>query len=201
MTAKENPPHSSLAQADAAVQAVCEKYLSDLLHGRHVAHLAEALFDAFLPLHGLGAEERQLLRHAALVHDIGYFVAAERHHRHGEYLVRSDARLRDYPAPERDLLARVVRNHRKKAEPGPSDWPKARRIALLWLSGLLRAADALDYDHRQQAEIAGVRGRGQGFEILIRGLDPETLGVRLGEKAHLLEQLLGGPVRFRHGVS
>ncbi|MDA8344575.1 MAG: HD domain-containing protein [Thermaerobacter sp.] len=185
-----------LAQQDEAVLDVCRKYCCDLEHARHVADLADVLFDAFLPLHGLFGEERAVLCHAALMHDIGYFVDRKGHHRHGAYLVRSDERLQGYPADMRDLCARVVRNHRRRARGGPKRLGHAGREALRWLSALLRVADALDYDHEQRALVSGVRGRGRGFEILVAGLDPLRLGERLQTKAGLLAQAAGGPIHF-----
>jgi len=185
----------TLAQ-DAAVAALCAKYGGDGRHGRHVAGLARRLFEAFSPLHGLGQDAERLLEHASQLHDIGYFIAAKGHHRHSAYIALNDAQLADYPADAREILAAVVRNHRKRARPGPKSWPKERRQAVLWLSALLRVADSLDYDHTQAADIAEVRQSGQGFEILVRGVDPRPAAVRLAGKADLLEGLVGGPVRF-----
>lgn len=183
------------------VQAVAAKYRCDQLHAAHVAELADTLFDAFLPLHGLPDEYREMLRHAALLHDIGYFVAAKAHHRHGAYLIMCDETLQAYPEDLRDFLARAVRNHRRRARTAPAQWPRDRRDALLWLSGMLRLADALDYDHQQRAEIASVGSRSHGFEIVLRGLDPRQLGARLGRKAQLLEDMTGGALRFREEAS
>ncbi len=190
-----------LAAQDDAVLDVCRKYGCDLAHSRHVAELADVLFDAFLPLHGLSPEERTALCHASLLHDIGYFVDRKGHHRHGAYLVRADEHLQDYPEEMRDLCARLVRNHRRRVHRGPKEIGSARREALRWLSALLRVADALDYDHEQRARITGVHGRGRGFEIQIAGLDPLRLGERLQAKAELLGEMAGGPIRFEKDAS
>ncbi len=185
-----------LARQDEAVLDVCRKYACDLEHSRHVADLADVLFDAFLPLHGLSGEERTVLRHAALMHDIGYFIGRKGHHRHGEYLVRSDEHLADYPEDMRDLCAQVVRNHRRRVREGAKSMGRAQREALLWLSALLRVADVLDYEHEQRARVAGVRSRGRGFEVRIAGSDPLRLGERLQAKTDLLAQVAGGPIHF-----
>lgn len=186
----------ALDRLDEAVLDVCRKYRADLAHGRHVSTLAETLFEAFLPLHGLSPAERTILRHAGLLHDIGYFVRKKGHHRHGAYLVREDEQLAEYPEEARDLLARAVRNHRRRAREGPKNYPRARREAILWLSALLRVADALDYEHEQRALIAGVRVRGRGFEIRVSGLDPLRFGEHLHVKSDLLAQMAGGALHF-----
>ncbi len=182
--------------ADAAVAAICAKYGSDQRHGDHVEALARQLFEAFLPLHMLDEEYERILAHAALLHDIGYFVAAKGHHRHGAYLVLNDQEMRDYPLNDRELLAGIVRNHRKRPEAAPKAWPKERRQALMWLSALLRVADALDYEHNQAASIAQVLACDGGFEIAVRGFDPRPFAVRLADRADLLQSLCGGSVRF-----
>ena len=181
---------------DAAVAATCAKYGSDDRHGSHVASLARELFEAFSPLHRLGSDYERILRHAAHLHDIGYFVAAKGHHRHGAYIVKHDEQMREYPLEDRLLLAGIVRNHRKRARPAPREWPRERRQALLWLSALLRVADALDYDHTQAAGITGVLPHGSGFEIVVQGLDLRPPIARLVGKADLLRDLSGGPIRF-----
>lgn len=178
------------------VWATMEKYRADLPHATHVADLSDLLFDAFQPLHGLGEPARAQLRHAALLHDIGYFVAAAGHHRHGAYLLREDELLRAYPKESLDFVARLVRNHRRRVRPGPEDWPRARRGALLWLSSLLRVADALDYDHQQRARIVGVRGRDRGFELVIEAAGTKRLIARVEHKSELLAEMIGGPLRL-----
>ena len=181
---------------DAAVAATCAKYGSDDKHGSHVASLARQLFEAFSPLHMLGGDYERILGHAAHLHDIGYFVAAKGHHRHGAYIVEHDEEMRDYPLEDRLILAGIVRNHRKRARPAPREWPRERRQALLWLSALLRVADALDYEHTQAADIAKVLPHGSGFEIVVRGLDLRPSAARLAGKADLLQDLSGGAIRF-----
>lgn len=182
------------------VAATVAKYGGDDRHGGHVAKLARQLFEAFSPLHMLGEDYERILVHAAQLHDIGYFVAAKGHHKHGAYLVEHDELMQDYPAADRLLLAGVVRNHRKRAQAAPRDWPRERRQALVWLSALLRVADALDYEHTQAAEIERVQRRGDGFEIVVRGLDPRPYAVRLAGKADLLQELGGGAVRFAEAL-
>lgn len=186
----------SLIAADAAVAATCAKYGSDSRHGDHVAELARQLFEAFSPLHLLGEEFERILSHAAHLHDIGYFIAAKGHHRHSAYIVQYDQEMLDYPVDDRLLLAGIVRNHRKRPRSAPKGWPREQRQAMLWLSALLRVADALDYEHTQAADLAHVLPHGNGFEIAVRGLDPRPLAVRLAGKADLLATLCGGSIRF-----
>ena len=56
-------------------------------HSEHVARLCLELFDQLRPLHGLGTEDRELIEYGALLHDIGWHIAREGHHKHSQYLI------------------------------------------------------------------------------------------------------------------
>ena len=130
----------------AAVNGLARRCNSPEHHTRQVAHLALELFDGTAPLHGLGADDRELLEFAALLHDIGEHVASSGHHKHGAYLIRN-GQLRGFAPDEIELLAAVVRWHRR-GEPRVTDEfplldaPTMDRVRVL--VALLRVADGLD---------------------------------------------------------
>lgn len=187
-----SPRHQLLLGQSDQVARLVVKYGGDTAHLRHVAELAGALFDALVPLHRLDGADRTLLMQASLLHDLGIWLSPTGHHRHSAYIVREDALLAAYPPLDRQLLARVVRNHRRRPRPAPKSWPTDRRLALLWLSGLLRTADGLDVLHDQTARLAAVRQQPAGLELVIGGVDADRFDARLANKAALLGQLIGG---------
>ncbi|MFV9507400.1 MAG: Ppx/GppA family phosphatase [Oscillochloridaceae bacterium umkhey_bin13] len=123
-------------------------------HCQKVAELSLSLFDQLGPLHGYGAWERELLAHAAVLHDIGVSVGYYDHHKHGEYLVHNGTLL-GFTHREVALLGALVRNHRKglsdasayQAVLQPDD---PQRIARL--SALLRIAEYLERGKSQQVQ-------------------------------------------------
>jgi exopolyphosphatase/guanosine-5'-triphosphate,3'-diphosphate pyrophosphatase len=123
-------------------------------HAQHVAHLALLLFDQLAALHGYGAWERELLEHAATLHDIGLAVSYYDHHRHGAYLILNAA-LQGFSHREVALLALLVRFHRKgdvdvgalRGVLAPGD---ERRVARL--AALLRLAEYLE---RRKSQVVG----------------------------------------------
>jgi len=122
----------------------------DEAHSRHVARLATDIFDGTSTLHALGPDEREMLEHAALLHDIGHHVAHESHHKHTGYLIQH-GRLRGYDPEDVDALACLARYHRR-GDPKLSHEPFAslspdRQERVTKLAAILRIADGLDFSH------------------------------------------------------
>lgn len=84
-------------------------------HALHVAALALELFDSArqVNLHSADNEARALLRYAALLHDIGIFVAFADHHAHSRYLIRN-TELLGFTARDIDIVANTAYAHRKR---------------------------------------------------------------------------------------
>jgi exopolyphosphatase/guanosine-5'-triphosphate,3'-diphosphate pyrophosphatase len=171
-------------------------------HGRQVARLALALFDALAGDLGLPAATSELLEYAALLHDVGHRIDRDRHHRHSAYLIRN-AELLGFEPLEIETIAQVARGHRKQI-PRPSDPelralpPRARRHVRA-LAALLRVADALDRTHF--GVVRGVRATRQGGRLVL-WVDPGGENAELElwaaeRRVELLSRLLGCPVRLR----
>jgi exopolyphosphatase/guanosine-5'-triphosphate,3'-diphosphate pyrophosphatase len=189
-------PPAGLQDLGERVQAVGEKYGYDAAHAAQVANLAGGLFSALAPVHGLAPEWRFPLEHAALLHDIGYFVHARRHHRHSRYLIRRDALLDDYPQPWRDLVALVAGNHRRRPRSAPRAWGRSTAAAAAALSAILRLADGLDYGHDAAARLMGVHVRRGHLEVAVSGLRLPSLQPVLRKKANLFARTFALPVAF-----
>jgi exopolyphosphatase/guanosine-5'-triphosphate,3'-diphosphate pyrophosphatase len=119
-------------------------------HARQVARLSLLMFDALLPIHGLEPRDRELLEYAALLHDAGYWIGAEKHHKHAYYLIR-EGPLEGFSREEIQIVGLTARYHRGKT-------PKARhedyskltrdgRRRVNALAALLRVGDGLDRSH------------------------------------------------------
>lgn len=79
-------------------------------------------FGKLINLHRLGEAELSLLRHGALLHDLGIHISKKKLYKHAAYLVMYDQVLDDYPK-KRQLLALLVRNHRKDVKLGMKIFP------------------------------------------------------------------------------
>jgi exopolyphosphatase/guanosine-5'-triphosphate,3'-diphosphate pyrophosphatase len=136
------------------------RYDLDEPHAAHVTELALSLFDQLGDLHSLGEEEKTLLEAAAILHDVGLYVSVSKHHKHSHYLV-SESDLVGLDRRQRNIVANVARYHRK-AHPTTKHPPFAalsgeERGVVERLAAILRVADLLDREHRQNVREVKVR--------------------------------------------
>jgi exopolyphosphatase/guanosine-5'-triphosphate,3'-diphosphate pyrophosphatase len=156
----------------AAVRRLALNWARDPGHGDHVALLAGQVFDATAEALGLGEDDRELLDHAAHLHDIGESIAFGGHHKHGAYLIEH-AELHGFAAWELATLATIVRFH-KGSGPKPSYPPfdglgrdHQRRAAVL--TAVLRLADGLDHGHDQSVDTVSVDIRNRRLVVRVTG--------------------------------
>jgi len=125
------------------------KYGVNVEHCQRVAKFALSLFDQTQGLlHNWGAEERELLWAAAILHNCGHYISHSSHHKHSYYLIRN-GELLGYTETEIEIIANLARYHRKsgpkKKHDNYQNLPsKKHRQIVSQLSGLLRLAVALD---------------------------------------------------------
>ena len=148
------PWHPDADRAESLDQ-VCQKYLYDAPHAHHVSQLALNLFYQLHELHQLPEKYASVLNAAALLHDIGLFIAEPKHHKHSYYLIKSSG-MTSFNKLDLELVANIARYHRK-AHPSPrhlgfSQLAPANQDAVRKLSALLRVADALDFRREQRVE-------------------------------------------------
>ena len=119
-------------------------------HAEQVARLVSDLFDATRSLHGLSTEQRELIEYGSMLHDIGWHIAREKHHKHSQYLILHGD-LKNFTREEIGIIANIARYHRK-AKPKLSHKqfaklsPHARKVVKVG-AALLRIADGLDRSH------------------------------------------------------
>jgi len=136
-----------------SLEEVGEKYNYDKLHCQQVSRLALRIFEQTRKLHKLPEKFGSILHASAMLHDIGLFIGYPKHHKHSYYLIKSSLSGM-YDHAELDLIANVARYHRK-SHPSLSHVTFAQlspfqQEIVTKLSGILRVADALDFDHQSK---------------------------------------------------
>jgi exopolyphosphatase/guanosine-5'-triphosphate,3'-diphosphate pyrophosphatase len=140
------------AEHTESLEQIGQKYNFDAAHARQVAQIALSIFYQLQKLHQLDEKHASILRAAAMLHEIGNFIAFPKHHKHSYYLIKS-SRPSSFNKEDIDLIANVARYHRK-AHPSPkhlgfSQLSPSNQDVVRKLSAILRVADGLDYEHEQ----------------------------------------------------
>ena len=171
-------------------------------HSEHVAHLCMELFNRLRPLHGLGTKARELIEYGALLHDIGWHIARESHHKHSQYLILH-GNLKNFSAEEVAVIASIARYHRKsdpsKGHEVYAMLSKRSRRTVRIGTALLRIADSLDRTHCSVITSLKCRIGKTRVDITLKGRGDAELEIWAARnKTRLFEKLFGREVRFEY---
>ena len=159
---------------EQSVQRLARRCNFEERHARHMLSLTLQLHDSAVDC-GLISPDRQsreLLCHAALLHDIGIFIAYPKHAQHSHYLIRN-TELLGFTQDEIEFMAQLALLHGK----GPSrKQENASTEGLGQLAQRLRPcalflslAEALDRTHCQNVHTAEFRRDGNAIRLHIAG--------------------------------
>ncbi|NUN47824.1 MAG: Ppx/GppA family phosphatase [Candidatus Brocadiae bacterium] len=170
------------------------------LHATQTTRLALRMFDDLAPLHRLNGPDREVLEFASLLHDAGYWISAEKHHKHAYYLIVHGA-LEGFSDAERRLVALVARYHRgavpSEDHEGYGDLGRRDRRKVQVLSAILRIADGLDRSHA--ALVDDLRCVSDGGDILLEIQANADLDLELytaGRRADVFREVFRKDIRF-----
>ena len=169
------------------------------------SELALALFDQIAPVHGLGAEDRELLAAAGMLHNVGLAISHASHHRHSYYVIRNSDLLTGFNNHEIELIAQVARYHRKSM-PRPKHDEFGRlslrdRLVVRVLAGVLRVAIGLDRTHAGLVRALRATVDDERRRLLVEldvapGADPSLELYTAEERCALLAETLDLDVAF-----
>jgi exopolyphosphatase/guanosine-5'-triphosphate,3'-diphosphate pyrophosphatase len=172
-------------------------------HSSHVQRLALILFDSLGERLGCTKQDRDALSDAALLHDAGYHISYERHHKHSYHLILH-ADLLGMPPSEQVVVANVARYHRgsppKKVHPNYGALDGVLRQRIKRLSAILRVADGFDRGHVSAVSDLKTRWMRRAIRITPVPATHRT-SMRLemwgaNRKSELLETVAGVPIEI-----
>ncbi|KZL90351.1 HD domain-containing protein [Clostridium magnum] len=189
--------HSYLSENE--VLKIIEKYNvhNILLHEKKVASYAVELFDFINQDYKFSTEDRDFLKYSALLHDIGYFIHKEKHHKHTKYIILKEPILNKLPAETRVLLAAAASSHGKSIDKSIELCSNELKVKLLKLIALLRMADALDHTHNLNVSLEGIKVKNETFKIKISGQGSQYVLKKLKKKSDLFSKVYGMPVSVK----
>ncbi|MCL2801171.1 MAG: HD domain-containing protein [Treponema sp.] len=171
------------------------KFHFDEAHGRHVANLCVTIFDALVKEHGMNRRHRIMLETAAILHDVGTYIKASGHQKHGQYIV-ANSEIFGLHQDELGIVANVINCHRGDP-PAQSDLDfmtlqREERVLVLKMASILRVADALDRGHTQQVKKITVERRLETVVLhvdRVYDLSLEVMGIE--EKGGMFQDVFG----------
>ena len=187
---------SKIDQLVAMAHFLCKKWGMDLAHLKHVAGMADKLFDSFRDILGLEDKDRLYLILAAYLHDLGMFINNRAHHKHSEYII-SSLNLFRLTEDEITLIACIARYHRRsvplKSHLLYNSLPSSQQILVQKLSALLRIANSLDRSHKQKVKGLQVKFNTMGDATLVASTHENFLLEKENflEKKELFEEITG----------
>jgi len=183
------------SQIIASAVNLGRKFHFDEAHGLNVAHHSMTIFDALLKEHGMNRRHRIMLETAAILHDVGTYIKASGHQKHGQYIV-ANSEIFGLHSEELLIIANVINYHRGDP-PSNSDieyikLQSEERILVLKMAAILRIADALDRGHSQYIKKFNVERRHETIVLHVDGtydLSLELIG--LEEKGGMFQDVFG----------
>ncbi|HEV7643393.1 MAG TPA: Ppx/GppA phosphatase family protein [Pyrinomonadaceae bacterium] len=190
------PPVPDVADPNLrGVFAVGRRFGYEENHALQVAALAEKIFDSLTSIYSFKRHQRTLLAAAALLHDIGYHIAHEAHHKHSYYLIKN-SEMTGFSEAEKTIIANIARYHRSSA-------PKEKHAefmaltekeqSVVWkLGAILRLADALDRGYESRVrEIKFAQKNGSLTLKLVSDENCESEYEAIEKKKDMFEQAFG----------
>src|SRR5215213_1312399 len=167
------------------VFAVGRRYGYEERHALQVADLAEKIFDRIAPFYNLKRHWRTLLSAAALLHDIGYHISHESHHKHTVYLIKH-SEITGFSESEKLIIANTARYHRgSMPKESHSDFMKLSekdRKTVARLGAILRLADALDHGYENRIKNLKFRRTAQSLHLTLVSGDDCTAELKAIER-------------------
>jgi exopolyphosphatase/guanosine-5'-triphosphate,3'-diphosphate pyrophosphatase len=169
-------------------------------HSEQVARICMKLFDELRLLHGMSAAERELIEYGALLHDIGWHIGRDSHHKHSMYLILHGD-LKNFSDDEVKVVANIARYHRKATPHRKHDTyaelpARLRRVVDVG-AAFLRLSDGLDRSHSSVIQDLRCKIENKKVRCTLTArsdAELEIWGAR--RKRDWFEEVFGRPISF-----
>lgn len=168
------------------------------LHQKKVAHYAVKLFDSIKEFYKFAEKDRDILYYSALLHDIGYFINKQGHHKHTKYLILTEPMLDKIPKDIKILIAFIASGHRKSIDHGIKIYPDEIQLKILQLIALLRISDALDHTHKLKISLEKIELKNKTLKLSINGEKTIKIINKFEKKSTLFRKVFNIPIELEH---
>lgn len=124
-----------------------KKYNIDETHAFHIWKLSKKIFESLQKEYDLTEHDKEMLEAASYLHDAGFFISVDSHHKHSYYLIKNSS-MPGFTSDESEIIANIARYHRKSLPKEKHDNFSQVRDSYkpkIWiLGGILRLTEGLD---------------------------------------------------------
>lgn len=142
---------------EKTTEELFEKYCQDKQHAQEVERLSLLLFEEInKKLKEFTPKEKEILKSASLLHDIGYAIKSKSHHKHSQKIILEEG-MSEFTPRETMILSCICRYHRGGL-PDKNDHEiyckldKKERKIVKQLGGILKISDGLEKTQNGQIE-------------------------------------------------
>ncbi|MGQ9818467.1 MAG: Ppx/GppA phosphatase family protein [Candidatus Kapaibacteriales bacterium] len=183
---------------ESTIHSLATRYSVDLTHSLKVKDFALKLFDVLKNYHHLGIREREWLESASILHDVGYLISVDQHHKHSYYII-SQCVMPGFTIDEAEIIANIARYHRKshpkKSHENFINLSDQKQNIVRILAGILRIAEGIDRRHQQIVADIIVENKGNNLKIHLIPSDhnivPDIEAWGAERRKSLLQEALG----------
>ncbi|HQV21488.1 MAG: exopolyphosphatase [Moraxellaceae bacterium] len=152
---------------DRSANALMARYHVDTSQAQRVAQTAELFFQQTQTILNLDDEDQDLLRRAALLHEIGLAISHSSYHKHGAYLLQySD--VAGFSQADQEKLSLLVTCHRRKIRAEQKlQLIKSGGLSLFYCAVLLRLA-ALVHHSRSPIPLPELKLSSDGSHFILQ---------------------------------
>jgi len=180
------------------IKSLSKKFQVDDVHSEHVKNISLKIFDHTKQFHKLSNLEREMLEASALLHDAGYLISHDQHHKHSYYII-THSDMPGFTNDEAEIIGNIARYHRKSHPKKKHEnfshlsahWQQIVKI----LSGILRLGEGIDRRRKQFVRDIDISVHSDNLNIKLIASDPsippdiEIWGAK--RRTPLLEESLG----------
>jgi CHAD domain-containing protein len=177
----------------------------DQQHSTRVARFAAQLYDGLAACKrgsGLSNRDRDILRIAAILHDVGRSERERGHHKISYRLISQMKPPLGYKMRELGAAAIAARYHRgglpRAGQKTLAELSAVERQSTLRIAAILRLADAFDADHEGRIRQLRLESQNGAFVVAAEGYSPhDRIAVTVAAARHMMERLYRRPVLVR----
>lgn len=169
--------------------SIAKKFsVSNILeHEIRVANFSMMIFNTIQARFNMSSNGKNLLYYASMLHDLGYFIEKDKHHKHSKHLILTEPEFRNLPIDLKIQLSIIVASHKKKLDKNIYMFDIKIQEEIIKLISILRIADALDHKHNLHVQLEDIFINQDKLNLNLNGEKSFLILDRFNKKSELFK--------------